>query len=167
MLIRSAYSLGLRAFTRPMSTLAKPCIILRVNAALARLGMHLHSHQTRPFHSTIQKQQSNTSPKPTTATPPPPMDNVNKIDLENFIHNFSSLGVDTKLSSIRSLRSYLATQIQKNDPKWKAGAYDALIEALAREEKDILDKDRWWKKAFRSIAWGPTILINAVIAILW
>lgn len=155
-----------------MSILAKPCNIPRVHAALARLGMHLHSHQTRPFHSTIQKQQSNqpkttTSPEPATATPPPSIDNVNKIDLENLIHNFSSLGVDTKLSSIRSLRSYLATEIQKNDPKWKAGAYDALIEALAREEKEILDKDRWWKKAFRSIAWGPTILINAVIAILW
>lgn len=87
--------------------------------------------------------------------------------MEPFIPGFSKLGVDAKLQQIQLMRSYLATDTQKNDPRWRAGAYEAATERLARKEKEIRDKDTWLKQAFRSIAWGPTILINAIIALFW
>jgi len=36
---------------------------------------------------------------------------------------------------------------------------------LDEEEKKIRDSDRWYYKMFRTIAWGPTILMNGIIAI--
>lgn len=41
------------------------------------------------------------------------------------------------------------------------------MEMLARKEKEMRDGDTWYRQMFRSIAWGPTIVINAVLAMLW
>lgn len=79
--------------------------------------------------------------------------------MEVHITGFSELGVDDKLLQIRAFQNLLAMKGQKNNP--------ALTELLGRKEKEILDADTWFKKAFRSIAWGPTILINAILALLW
>lgn len=172
MFIRSTCSLGLMAFSRPISILARTCNVPQVRAASARLGMHIHKCPSRPFHSSIrtlkQSQDKDTaSSKPSTKTTLPPT-NLEKQsaqaqaptndEIERFIPGFSNLGVDAKLAHIQILKS-----LGKNDPKWKPGPY----EALTMKEKEIQDADRWYKQAFRSIAWGPTILINAIIAMIW
>ena len=41
------------------------------------------------------------------------------------------------------------------------------IEALNKEEEKVAKKNRWYHQAFRSIAWGPTIMINMVLAMFW
>ncbi|CAD6573393.1 MAG: hypothetical protein ASARMPREDX12_006008 [Alectoria sarmentosa] len=178
MFIRSSSSLGLMAFNRPFSILARSGKVPRISIALARLGLHIHTPPTRPFHSSLQQLQESKneytpSPQPTKApTPPPekpfPQDQTpTDGQMEPFIPGFSKLGVDAKLLQIQLMRSYLATETQKNDPQWRAGAYEAATEGLARKEKEIRDSDTWWKRAFRNIAWGPTIALNVIIALFW
>lgn len=179
MFIRSTCSLGLMAFNRPISILARPCNVPRVKAALARLGMHIHTHPTRLFHSSIRKLQQDRvkdipSSKPssteTALSPPSPEKQVptqakppTDLETERYITGFSDLSLDAKLVQIHAFQNYLATEGRKNDPARKA-----LTELLSRKEKEIQDADRRYKKAFRSIAWGPTILINAIISLfLW
>ena len=91
-------------------------------------------------------------------------------DMEDHIPGFSKLGVGAKLVAIRSLKSDLATEIQKKDTEWTIGAYEAVMEGLDMKEKEIrggVGAGTWFMKALRGIAWGPTIVINLIIALLW
>ncbi|CAF9943665.1 MAG: hypothetical protein ALECFALPRED_000915 [Alectoria fallacina] len=185
MSIRSTSSLGLTAFNRPLSILARARNVPPTRAASARLGLYIHTPPPiKPFHSSIHQLQQTPdkptpSPQPTTApTPPPPSSSSpgkpspqgqapTDREMEPFIPGFSKMGVDIKLQQLQLLRSDLETETQRNDPKWRAGAYEAVTEALARKEQEIRDSDTWWRQAFRSIAWGPTILVNAIIALFF
>lgn len=132
----------------------------------------------RLFRSTIQRLQQSQdkdppSSKPTTKntaplTDPEPQSTPTRaptdLEAERYLREFSKLGVDAKLAYIRTLKSN--TEKRKNDPQWEPGKYEVLMQELNRKGKKILDADTWYKKAFRSIAWGPTILINAILALL-
>ena len=86
--------------------------------------------------------------------------------MEDHIPGFSKLGVGAKLVAIRSLKSDLATEIQKKDTEWNIGAYEAVMEGLGMKEKEIRGAGTGFMKALRGIAWGPTIVINLIIALL-
>lgn len=83
--------------------------------------------------------------------------------MSGLIPHFSALSVDDRLTSISARKSLRAIEIRKEDP----GTYDGMMEGLERKEKEIRDADTWYYKTFRSIAWGPTIVLNVLIALLW
>ena len=75
--------------------------------------------------------------------------------------DFNELGIDDKLHRIAVLKGRMRQDGM--DPKRD----EALFRSLDEREKAIRDSDRWYYKMFRSIAWGPTILINAILALFW
>ncbi len=52
-------------------------------------------------------------------------------------------------------------------PQLKPEVYEAWMTIFDMKEKEIKDADRWYYQAARSIAWGPTIAVNAVMAMLF
>lgn len=156
-IFRSTYSLGLMAFARPLSILARPLNVPRVKTASARLGMHIHTiqqlQQSRDKDHTPLRSPLTEDPLTKPAPPQVPTD----LEMERHVPGFSNLGVDAKILARKKLpRDGIPN---KKDP--------ALMGELAGEDKEIRGKDRWYKKMFRGIAWGPTILINAILAMLW
>ncbi len=63
---------------------------------------------------------------------------------------------------IQANRSDLAM----NKSQLKPDVYEDLMTIFDMKEKEIKDADRWYYQAARSIAWGPAIVVNAVMA-LW
>lgn len=55
------------------------------------------------------------------------------------------------------------SDIKKSDPE----KYDIMMQGLADGEKQVRDADRWYYQMFRTIAWGPTILINLIISAIF
>ncbi|MCJ1452563.1 hypothetical protein MMC28_002906 [Mycoblastus sanguinarius] len=76
------------------------------------------------------------------------------------IAGFDQMGMEQKLSYIQALRNMVITDSQRPDPHWTAKTREASMKDLEDMEEEIERNDRWYKQAFRSIAWGPTILIK-------
>lgn len=71
---------------------------------------------------------------------------------------------DHKLAGIKYLRAAVeAGEVKEKQPE----RYKALMQTFAEEEKRVEEADNFFYKGFRSIAWGPTILINALLSMLW
>lgn len=71
--------------------------------------------------------------------------------MEHHIPGFSNSSVDAKLAQLQAMKNVLARE--KKDP--------ALYDASDGKEKEIRGADTWKQ------VWGPTVLINALIASLW
>ena len=174
MFIHLARPLALQAFKHPLSTLAKPHAIPRVTSAL--LGIRIHNlPNIASYRAATGKLQQQGSHRPTHSSsafsPPPsrlqqqtPTDAAEDL-LKRYHSDFTSLGIDKKLYAIRTVKSHLVTEFKDNSRNRPPAVYQKLTQGLSLKEKEILDKDTWWKKAFRSIAWGPTILINMIITL--
>ena len=173
MSIRPTCPLAFRAFNRPTSILAKPHTVPRVKAAL--LGIRIHNlPKFASYHPTASKLKQG-SHKRTRAPyrnpshlrqPQAPTD----AEMETDIRNFASLGVDEKLTAIQDKKNLIATDLKKTIPSRWRDTYRLRTQRLDLKEKEIRDVDYWYKKAFRKIAWAPTILktilINVIIAFL-
>lgn len=66
---------------------------------------------------------------------------------------------DEKMTALDSCPHDIAAEIRKKDP----GLLERLAEEAEKKEGKEKGTDRWYKQMFRSIAWGPTILLNAII----
>ena len=77
------------------------------------------------------------------------------------------MNAEEKTRALRSSTDDIAAGIRKEDP----GSYGELMERVAVEEEGEMKKkgktDRWYKKMFRGIAWGPSILLNALIGLFF
>ena len=143
--------------------------------------MHIHNPPNMLFHSSIKKLQQDpdrgrdkdgdlSSSKPSTETPPSPTDpdtqsnqsqTLTDSEMELLHPNFSKLNVDDKLETIQSMKTFIAKKLdEKNDPECEPWKCKVAMKRLSLKEKQIRDADTWYKKAFRSIAWGPTILLS-------
>ncbi|KAL6715956.1 hypothetical protein ACLMJK_006918 [Lecanora helva] len=89
-----------------------------------------------------------------------------KIDFNHYYPGFDKLGTDEKLLQISAHKASLKVLLE--DPKQNLSSEQTkrFLEALDEKEQEIRDSDRWYYKMFRTIAWGPTILINGIIALL-
>jgi len=71
------------------------------------------------------------------------------------------LNPDDKLAVIRQLRAGIeGGQVKEKNPE----RYKALMQTLAEEEKRVKEADNIFYKVFRSIAWGPIILVNVLLS---
>ena len=76
-----------------------------------------------------------------------------------------------KISMIAAVRKEL--QNHRDDNKDSSEYEDQLkknqqiFEALKEEEEKVANKNRWYHQMVRSIAWGPTVLINVILAMFW
>lgn len=96
------------------------------------------------------------------ASPRPNSDDTDFIS--QCIPKYDTLNPDYKLAGIRQLRAGIeAGQFKEKEQE----RYEALMQTLAEEEKRLEAADNWFYKGFRSIAWGPTILINVLLSMLW
>ena len=82
--------------------------------------------------------------------------------LENTFPEYKKFNPDQKLSHITSLRAGIkAVTATKENTEY----IDSSLQALDEEEKRVKASDNLLYKGFRSIAWGPTILVNALLAL--
>lgn len=130
--------------------------------AISRL---LHINHRYPVHAADRNTIGVTATSSSKLPPPSPQP---KSDDTHFISqcipNYDTLNPDHKLAGIRQLRAGIeGGQVKEQDKE----RYEALMQTLAEEEKRVEAADSWLYKGFRSIAWGPTILVNVLLAMLW
>jgi len=100
--------------------------------------------------------------KPPPPSPRPQSDDTHFISL--CIPDYDKSNPDYKLSGIKQLRAGVeGGQVKETNPE----RYKALMQTLAEEEKRVKEADNIFYKGFRSIAWGPTILVNVLLSMFW
>ena len=108
----------------------------------------------RLFQQTSQSasQAKDSSPKP--------------FNINQARNDFNSLTIDEKLRQIAAIKAQLKLEKQDSESPHVFEERQAVEQRLDELEKTIRASDRWWKKAFRTIAWGPTIVVNAIVILL-
>lgn len=103
-----------------------------------------------------------------------PARTIPPIQSHAYMSGFSKLNPDQKLMRIASIQSMIDADSHAETPTLTRQSREDWLVQLAQLEQEVKDKDTWYYKMFRTIAWGPTILINgilwfggAVLAALW
>ena len=105
---------------------------------------------------------SHTTPAPDSSTSTPAASPY--ANLAEYIPQYAKSNPDQKLATITALRA----GINASDPKIvDPERIKRALEDLDEEEKRVKASDNMFYKAFRTIAWGPTIAINVVLAIIF
>jgi hypothetical protein len=81
--------------------------------------------------------------------------------------NFNKFSPDKKILAIHYFRLRVERDGQSASPILKKKERREMLKQMIKLEKETRDKDRWYYKALRNIAWGPTILVNAILTLLW
>ena len=174
MFIQYNLSFSFTPFNRSIHILARPRNVTRVKAASARPVTHAHNHPIMPFHSSMNKLQPpqgrNKVKNPPSPNSPSPSNSkkLAEIDthMQRFIPGFTRLNAHAERTALQQSTNYIAAEIRKKDPHWKPGSYGAFMEKHLAEEQEQKEgtrgADRWYKKPFRMIAWGPTIVIQFI-----
>lgn len=72
---------------------------------------------------------------------------------------------------LAGFRAALKADGESADPVWGEESRAEEIEWCAVKERKIKEKikhdGRLYVRAFRSIAWGPTIVINVILSLFW
>lgn len=76
---------------------------------------------------------------------------------------FDKLNPDQKLVRIASFKSMIHADSHADMPMLPPQEREDWLGRLARLEQEVKDADTWYYKMFRTIAWGPTLLINGVL----
>ncbi|CAF9927391.1 MAG: hypothetical protein HETSPECPRED_006574 [Heterodermia speciosa] len=170
---RTSRFLPLQSF--PLSSLFRP--IARSAPALLRPG--LVQYAFTHFHTSPWLKQNPHNPSP--QHPPPtlgldPSLTVAEFHLRAAFPSYGDANPAQKIAMIQRLREEFEspnTELRKEMDKrrWDSDSMKRTqaeaIEALNKEEEKVAKKNRWYHQAFRSIAWGPTIMINMVLAMFW
>lgn len=82
---------------------------------------------------------------------------------DNFMPNFNRLNPDEKIQAIYYFRLMVERDSQSASPTLNKKERREVVKQMIRLEKETRDKDRWYSKALRNIAWGPIILMNAIL----
>ncbi|KAL2044409.1 hypothetical protein N7G274_003114 [Stereocaulon virgatum] len=127
------------------------------NAAFHTKPRRLKQDQDSPKTPEQDQMSSNTPVRPS-------LDSSRYFD--EFEPNFNKLNPDKKFLAIHSFRLMVERDGQSGSPELNEKEREEVIKQMIRLEKETRDKDRWYYKAFRGIAWGPTILVNAILYLL-
>ena len=123
------------------------------------------------FHSSPWLKQTPNGLDLQSSSAPPSSITLGETYLRKAFPFYGDSNPGQKISMIAALRKELErnrdenrdSSVDKNQFKKDLEIFDALKE----EEEKVEKKNRWYHQAVRSIAWGPTIVINALLAMFW
>ena len=144
--------------------------------ALLRPGVL--TYPSAHFHSSPWRKQDPHSPSPQPSAPqsflPPSSPDFAESVLVKFFPSYRDSDPEQKLSvisqvrkEVENLRDGETTAMSSVNKEQNQSSCKTVLDALQAEEEKVGKKNRWYHQAFRRIAWGPTILINIVLAMFW